>query len=62
MGFDFITIAPLLQSHSGFFFVFGCRVSFGVGSSGVFVLFCFFVLGGFLAMVVHQLVVILVLF
>ena len=29
-------IVPLLLSHYGFFFVFGCRV-FLVGSSGVFV-------------------------
>ena len=28
MGFDFIVIAPLLPSHWGFFFVFGCGVSF----------------------------------
>ena len=28
MGFDFIMIALLLQSCCGFFFVFGCRVSF----------------------------------
>ena len=28
MGFDFIVIAPLLQSHCGFSFVFGCGVSF----------------------------------
>ena len=27
MGFDCITNAPLLLSH-GFFFVFGCRISF----------------------------------
>ena len=33
MGFDFIVIAPLLPSHCGFFFLFGCRVSFLVGSS-----------------------------
>ena len=32
-GFDFITIALLLPSHCGFFFVFACRVSFLVGSS-----------------------------
>ena len=35
MGFDFIVIAPLLPSHCGFSFVFGCGVSFLV-SSGVF--------------------------
>ena len=29
MGFDFIVIAPLLPSHCGFSFVFGCGVSFG---------------------------------
>ena len=28
MGFDFIMIAPLLPSHCGFFFVFGCEISF----------------------------------
>ena len=28
MGFDFITIVPLLPSHCGFFFLFGCAVSF----------------------------------
>ena len=28
MGFDFIMIVPLLQSHCSFFFVFGCGVSF----------------------------------
>ena len=28
MGFDFIVIAPLLPSHCGFSFVFGCGVSF----------------------------------
>ena len=33
MGFDYITKAPLLLSHCVFFFVFGCRVSFLVGSS-----------------------------
>ena len=32
----FITYAPLLPSCCGFFFVFGCRISFFVGSS----LFC----------------------
>ena len=31
MGFVFIAIMPLLPSHCGFFFVFGCRVSFLVG-------------------------------
>ena len=48
MGFDFTVIAPLLQSHRGFSFVFGCGVSF-LASSSVF-----------LSMTVHQLVVILV--
>ena len=48
MGFDFVTIAPLLPSHCGFFFVFGCRITFLVGSSI------------FLLMVVQQLVLILV--
>ena len=48
MGFDFIVIAPLLPSHCGFSFVFGCGVSFLVGSSV------------FLSMAVQQLVVILV--
>ena len=33
MGFDFIVIAPLLPSHCGFSFVFGCGVSFLVSSS-----------------------------
>ena len=49
MGFDFIVIAPLLPSHCGFSFVFGCGVSFLVSSSV------------FLSMIVQQLVVILVL-
>ena len=49
MGFDFIVIAPLLPSHCGFCFVFGCGVSFLVSSSI------------FLSMIVQQLVVILVL-
>ena len=49
MGFDFIVIAPLLPSHHGFFFVFGCGVSFWVHSSV------------FLSMIVQQLVVIPVL-
>ena len=48
MGFDFTVIAPLLPSHCGFFFVFGCGVSFLVSSSV------------FLSMIVHQLFVILV--
>ena len=48
MGFDFIVIAPLLPSHSGFSFVFGCGVSFLVSYSV------------FLSMIVQQLVVILV--
>ena len=30
MGFDFIVIVPLLPSHCGFSFVFGCEVSFFV--------------------------------
>ena len=47
MRFDLITIAPLLLSRCGFFFVFGCRVSFLVDSNI------------FLWMVVQQLVVIL---
>ena len=33
MGFDFTVIAPLLPSHCGFSFVFGCGVSFLVSSS-----------------------------
>ena len=33
MRFDYIAIAPLLPSHRDFFFVFGCRISFLVGSS-----------------------------
>ena len=36
MGFDYIAKAPLLLSRCGFLFVFGCKVSFLVGSS----LFC----------------------
>ena len=48
MGFDFTVIAPLLPSHYGFSFVFGCGVSFLVSSSV------------FLLMIVQQLVVILV--
>ena len=48
MGFDFTVIAPLLLSHCGFSFVFGCGVSFLVSSSV------------FLSMIVQQLVVILV--
>ena len=47
MGSDFIVIVPLLLSHCGFSFVFGCGVSFFVSSSV------------FLSMIV-QLVVILV--
>ena len=49
MGFDFIVIAPLLRSHYGFSFIFGCGVSFLVSSSV------------FLLMIVQQLVVIVVL-
>ena len=49
MGFDFIVIVPLLPSHCGFSFVFGCGVSFLVSSSV------------FLLMIVQQLVVIPVL-
>ena len=48
MGFDFTMIAPLLPSHCGFSFVFGCRVSFLVSSSV------------FLSVIVQLLVVILV--
>ena len=48
MGFDFTVIEPLLPSHCGFSFVFGCGVSFLVSSSV------------FLSMIVQQLVVILV--
>ena len=48
MGFDFTLIAPLLPSHCGFSFVFGCEISFLVSSSV------------FLWMIVQQLVVILV--
>ena len=40
MGFDFIVIVPLLPSHCGFSFVFGCGVSFLVSSS-VFLLMIF---------------------
>ena len=49
MGFDFIVIAPILPSHCGFSFVFGCGISFLVSSSI------------FLSMTVQQLVVIPVL-
>ena len=49
MGFDFTVIAPLLPSHCGFSFVFGCGVSFLVSFSV------------FLSMIVQQLVVIPVL-
>ena len=49
MGFDFIVIVPLLPSHCGFSFVFGCGISFLVSSSV------------FLSMIVQQLVMILVL-
>ena len=48
MGFDFTVVAPLLPSHCGFSFVFGCGLSFFVSSSV------------FLSMIVQQLVVILV--
>ena len=48
MGSDFTVIVPLLPSHCGFSFVFGCWVSFLVSSSV------------FLLMIVQQLVVILV--
>ena len=48
MGFDFTVIAPLLLSHDGFSFVFGCGVSFLVSSTV------------FLSMIVQQLFVILV--
>ena len=48
MGFDFTVIVPLLPSHCGFSFVFGCGVSFLVSSSV------------FPSMIVQQLVVILV--
>ena len=47
MGFDLITIAPLILSHFGFFFVFGCREAFLIGFSV------------FLSLVVQHLVVIL---
>ena len=48
MGFDFTVIAPVLPSHCGFSFIFGCGVSFLVSSSV------------FLSMIVQQLAVILV--
>ena len=48
MGLDFTVIVPLLPSHCGFSFVFGCGVSFLVSSSV------------FPSMIVQQLVVILV--
>ena len=49
MGFDFIVIVPLLPSHCGFSFFFGCGVSFLVSSSV------------FLSMIIQQLIVIPVL-
>ena len=49
MGFGFIVIAPLLPSHCGFSFVFGCGVSFLVSSNV------------FLSMIIQQLVVVPVL-
>ena len=49
MRFPFIVFAPLLLSHCGFSFVFGCGVSFLVSSSV------------FLSMIVQELVVIPVL-
>ena len=49
MGFSFIVTEPLLPSHCGFSFVFGCEVSFLVSSSV------------FLSMIGQQLVVIPVL-
>ena len=49
MGIDFIVIAPLLPSHCGFLFVFGCGVSFLLSFSV------------FLSMIVQQLLVIPVL-
>ena len=49
MGVDFIVIAPLLPSHCGFSFIFGCGVSSLVSSSV------------FPSMTVQQLVVTLVL-
>ena len=48
MGLDFAVITPLLLSHCGFSFLFGCGVSFLVNSSV------------FLSMIVQQLLVILV--
>ena len=48
MGFDFTVIVPLLLSHCGFSFIFGCGVSFFVSSSV------------FLSVIVQQLVVIMV--
>ena len=48
MGFNFIVIVPLLLSHCGFPFVFGCGVSFLVSSSV------------FLSMIVQQLVQLIV--
>ena len=39
MGFDFIMIVPLLPSFHGFFCVFGCKLSFLVGSSILLSLF-----------------------
>ena len=46
MGFDFIVVTPLLQSHCGFSFVFACGVSILVSFSV------------FLSMIAQQLVVI----
>ena len=48
MGLDFTVIVPLLPSHCGFSFVFGCGVSFLLSSSV------------FPSVIVRQLVVILV--
>ena len=49
MGFDFTVIAPLVPSHCGFSFVFGCGVSILLSSIV------------FLSMIVQQLVVVPVL-
>ena len=39
-GFGFLMKAPLLPSHYGFVFVFGCRISFLVGSSLFLLMVC----------------------
>ena len=40
MGFDYIEKAPLLPSHCSFFFVFGCKISFLVGTTSFLINSC----------------------